>query len=137
MEKVNKTNEEWRKELSPGAYRVLREKVTETPFSGKFYKNQEKGVYVCGACGNELFDSDVKFDSKTGWPSFFKPLNESAIELKPDTSHGIHRTEVLCVKCGSHLGHVFDDAPKTMPDGTETGGKRFCINSCALDLNKQ
>lgn len=127
--KMNKTEEEWKKILTPEQYRVLREKDTEMAFTGKFFKTKERGMYKCAACGNPLFPSDTKFDSGTGWPSFDKAL-PGAVELKEDTTHGIHRTEVVCAKCGSHLGHIFDDGP------TDTG-KRYCINSVCLDLEKE
>jgi len=136
MKKVTKSENEWKKELSAEAYRVLREKGTEAPFSGKYYKTKTPGVYACAACGNELFKSDAKFDSGTGWPSFAKPLNNEKVTMKPDVSHGMERIEVICNKCGSHLGHVFDDGPEQMPDGGKATGKRFCINSCALELQE-
>jgi methionine-R-sulfoxide reductase len=125
-----KTEEEWKKTLSPEQYHVLREKGTEAPFSGKFYLNKEKGVYVCGACGNELFTSDMKFDSDCGWPSFDKEIERGKIVTHRDTSHGMIRTEIVCGKCGSHLGHLFDDGP------TETG-MRYCVNSLSLDFKKK
>ena len=131
MEKIQKTEEEWRRELTPEEYRILREKDTEAPFTGTYYHSKEKGMYVCRACGQELFSSDAKFDSGTGWPSFSEPANLEYVELQDDTSHGMARTEVICKRCGSHLGHVFNDGP------AEKGGKRFCINSCALDLKKE
>ena len=124
---VNKTEEEWREELSPERYRVLREKGTEPPFTGAYTHSKETGSYSCGACGNELFSSDAKFDSGTGWPSFTEPAIADNVRLEEDTSHGMTRTEVLCARCGSHLGHVF-------PDGPGPGGQRFCINSLSLDL---
>lgn len=126
---LNKTNEEWKKELSTEQYRVLREKGTEPPFSGKFYLNNEKGIYVCGACGNELFTSDMKFDSGCGWPSFDKEIEGGKIITNKDTSHGMIRKEIVCARCGSHLGHLFDDGP------TETG-LRYCVNSVSLDFKK-
>lgn len=126
----NMTEEEWKKKLTPEQYNVLREKGTEAPFTGKFYKNSEKGMYVCAACGQPLFSSDTKFDSNCGWPSFDRSL-EGNVEFKNDESLGMQRTEVLCKNCGSHLGHVFDDGPK------ETTGKRFCINSVSLDFKLQ
>ncbi len=104
----------------------MREGGTEAPFSGEYWNDHGRGVYACAACGQELFSSDTKFDSGTGWPSFTDPLNTQHIELIPDTTLGMHRTEVRCKKCGSHLGHVFDDGPK------EKGGKRYCINSVCL-----
>ncbi|MBI2452212.1 peptide-methionine (R)-S-oxide reductase MsrB [Candidatus Pacearchaeota archaeon] len=128
--KMPKSEEEWKKKLSGEQYCVLREKGTEIPFSGKFVHNKENGMYVCAACGNKLFSSDTKFDSGTGWPSFCEPENIKSVELRDDYSHGMHRTEVICKKCGSHLGHVFDDGPME-------GGKRFCINSVALDFKKK
>lgn len=123
-----KTEEEWKTCLTPEQYTVLREKGTEGAFTGKYYKNKESGMYVCGACGQELFSSDTKFDSGTGWPSFTEPVNREHVELKKDSNYGMARTEVLCKNCGSHLGHVFDDGPK------EKGGKRYCINSISLDF---
>ena len=125
-----KTEQEWKKKLSPEQYHILREKGTEMSHTGKLLHNKGKGMYVCAACGAELFHSDAKFDSGTGWPSFDKPENTENIELKKDFLHGMIRTEVLCKKCGGHLGHVFNDGP------TETG-KRFCINSCSLEFKKK
>ena len=128
MEKVEKTEEEWRKELTPEQYEILREAGTEPPFTGIYNDAKEDGVYRCAACGLELFSSDTKFDSGSGWPSFTEPAVAEAVELRTDSSHGMVRTEVVCARCGGHLGHVFDDGP------AEAGGQRFCINSCALDL---
>ncbi|MCH8741860.1 peptide-methionine (R)-S-oxide reductase MsrB [Patescibacteria group bacterium] len=119
------------KELSPELYRIARGKGTEAPFSDKYWNSHEKGIYKCAICGSELFSSDTKFDSSTGWPSFTEPVNLKNIELKENLSHGMIRTEVLCKKCKAHLGHVFNDGPK------EKGGKRYCINSVCLELEKK
>jgi len=126
-EKVAKSEQEWREELSPEQYEVLRRKATERPFTGKYVDAKDDGTYRCAGCGAELFDSDTKFESGTGWPSFTDPKNTENITLETDVSHGMSRTEVICAACGGHLGHVFDDGPGP-------GGKRYCINSCALDL---
>ena len=123
--------EEFKRKLSSEAYRVLREKGTEAPFSGRYWNEHSKGMYHCAACGAELFSSDAKFDSGTGWPSFTEPANLKNIESWEDASQGMVRTEVLCKKCGAHLGHVFDDGPQG------NGGKRYCINSVCLNLKKQ
>jgi peptide-methionine (R)-S-oxide reductase len=120
--------EELKKKLTPEQYKVLREKGTEAPFSGKLLHDDRDGMYKCVVCGSDLFSSDAKFDSGTGWPSFDKSL-PGAVKLEEDNSQGMHRTEVVCAKCGSHLGHVFDDGP------TETG-KRYCLNSVCLDLEE-
>lgn len=124
------TEDEIKQKLTPEQYHVLREKGTEAPFTGKYHNDHSEGMFKCVVCGTELFSSDAKFDSGTGWPSFSEPANLEHIELKKDDTYGMNRTEVLCKTCGSHLGHVFDDGP-----GAE--GKRFCINSCALDLEKK
>lgn len=115
--------------LTPEQYHVLKEKGTEPAFTGKYYKHKDKGMYKCADCGNQLFYSDTKFDSGTGWPSFDKAI-KGAVKYNEDLSHGMKRVEVVCAKCGGHLGHVFDDGPKTT-------GKRYCINSCALDFKKE
>ena len=130
MEKVLKSEQEWREELAPDQYAVLRQAATEPPFMGKFVNTKDDGVYTCAGCGAELFDSGTKFDSGSGWPSFTDPANTEHVELRTDTSHGMVRTEVVCARCGGHLGHVFDDGPGP-------GGQRFCINSCALDLERR
>jgi len=127
--RVQKTDEEWRRELSPEAYRVLRKKDTERPFTGEYVDNKEEGVYRCAGCGTELFRSETKFDSGCGWPSFHDPLSKDQVEFKLDTSHFMMRTEVLCSNCGGHLGHVFDDGPNPT-------GKRYCINSVSLKFDK-
>ncbi len=130
----------WKKKLTSEQYRVLREKGTDAPFTGKFTNNFDKGMYECAACGQELFSSETKFNSDCGWPSFDKTIDGN-IEFVEDRSHGMRRTEVLCNNCGGHLGHVFDDAPPIATFGDsgvqkETTGKRFCINSTALEFNK-
>jgi peptide-methionine (R)-S-oxide reductase len=129
-EKVAKTEEEWRRELGPERYAVLRQAATEPPFKGRYVHTKDDGVYRCGGCGAELFASDTKFDSGTGWPSFKEPANAANVELRPDNSLFMRRTEVVCAHCGGHLGHVFDDGPGPT-------GQRYCINSCALDLDTE
>ncbi len=131
QEKIIKTEEEWKKDLTPEQYAVLREKGTEPAFTGTYVDNHGHGVYRCAACGQQLFSSETKFDSGSGWPSFTDPMNLEHVELKDDSSFGMHRTEVICKRCGSHLGHVFDDGPQ------DKGGKRYCINSCALNFEKR
>lgn len=118
----------WRERLTPEQYQVCRLKGTERPFTGALYHHHATGVYTCAACGEELFSSDTKFESRTGWPSFDRPIDRANVELEEDRSHGTHRVEVLCARCGSHLGHVFDDGPR------ETTGERYCINSAALQF---
>ena len=129
MEKLQKTEEEWRQDLDPERYHVLREKGTEPPFTGAYTYNKDEGIYRCGACGAELFRSDTKFDSGTGWPSFTEPAVAAAVETREDKSLFMRRTEVVCRRCGGHLGHVFEDGP------ADKGGLRYCINSCALELD--
>jgi methionine-R-sulfoxide reductase len=128
--KINRTEEEWKAALTPQQYHVLREKGTDAPFTGKFTYNKEKGTYYCAACGNELFTSDMKFDSSCGWPSFDKEIEGGKIKTQKDTSFGMVRTEILCGKCGSHLGHLFDDGPTVT-------GQRYCVNSTSLDFKKE
>ncbi len=123
------TEAEWREKLSAEQYRIMREKGTERPFTGQYAESHETGMFACAACGAQLFSSDAKFDSGTGWPSFDQAL-PGAVKMVPDDAHGMHRTEVVCANCGSHLGHIFDDGPR------ETTGKRFCINSACLMLKK-
>jgi peptide-methionine (R)-S-oxide reductase len=128
-EKVTKTEEQWRKQLTPEQFHILREKGTERAFSGKLWDNHEAGVYRCAACGQVLFSSDTKFESGTGWPSFFQPASPAAVQLHEDNSLFMSRTEVVCSRCGGHLGHVF-------PDGPEPTGQRYCMNSASLSFEK-
>ena len=131
MRQVEKTEEEWKRELSPEQYHVLREKGTEWAFSGKYWNHKEDGTYVCAGCGAPLFTSGHKFDSRCGWPSFYDALDPERVELIKDTSHGMMRTEVVCRACGSHLGHIFNDAPQTPT------GQRYCINSASIDFQSE
>ena len=126
---MQKTDEDWRHELTPEQYAVLREGATERAFTGKYWDEHSDGTYRCAACGTELFTADTKFDSGSGWPSFTEPAVADVVELREDRSHGMVRTEVVCKNCGGHLGHLFEDGPR------DKGGMRYCINSCALELD--
>jgi peptide-methionine (R)-S-oxide reductase len=130
MEKVSKSESEWRAELTPEQYEVLRRKGTERAFTGAYWDAKEPGVYRCAGCGQEVFRSDTKFDSGTGWPSFYEPAADEVVETEEDRSYFMRRTEVHCSRCGGHLGHVFEDGP-------EPTGLRYCINSCALELDPE
>ncbi len=130
MNKIQKSDEEWRRSLTAEQYRILREKGTERAYTGQYTETKAPGVYLCAACGLELFPSETKFDSGCGWPSFYDPLNKENVEEHEDRSHGMTRTEVTCSRCGGHLGHVF-------PDGPNPTGLRYCINSASLRLNKK
>jgi peptide-methionine (R)-S-oxide reductase len=127
---IEKSDAEWRKTLTPEQYRIMREKGTERAFTGVYVDNHDKGIYRCAACGEPLFDADTKYDSGSGWPSFFQPLEAGKVDTEEDTTHGMRRTEVMCKKCGAHLGHVFNDGPRPT-------GLRYCVNSASLEFEKK
>lgn len=128
MNEIQKTEQEWREQLTPQQYHILREAGTERPFTGKYVNSEADGTYVCAGCGNKLFASETKFHSGSGWPSFWDVINQGNVELREDHKLGMQRTEIICAQCGGHLGHVFDDGPR------DKTGLRYCINSAALDF---
>ncbi len=130
MSDMPQTEQEWKKKLTPDQYQVLREGATERAFTGKYWDSKANGVYRCAGCGEKLFSSDTKYDSHSGWPSFFKPLEEGLIDEEDDRSYGMVRTEIKCANCGGHLGHVFNDGPRPT-------GLRYCVNSASLDLDEE
>jgi peptide-methionine (R)-S-oxide reductase len=131
QEKINKTDAEWREQLSPMQYAVTRQAATERPFTGEYVYNKDAGTYNCVACGQPLFSSETKYESGSGWPSFWDVIQEGNVELRQDNTHGMRRVEVICNRCGSHLGHLFEDGPQDMT------GQRYCINSAALKFEKK